>query len=343
MQTIDIIAGIAWDPEIRGFLAVLTGVIVLMGSVWLMLATNSGARLAALISLAGFFGWMFIMGTVWWIYGIGWIGDAPSWELEEIVESTDNGDLELAALDETEQLQSEQLPSAYEIVIASDDEVANAEFGEVTIDTVSPDEIEGLDEAEIEEYIAEQQAINEATTLSELASVSPDLVPDDDPALGDWTIKSTAEAGEAQASAIAFLLEDDQFTFAAANEVKGLDAFDYGGKDKLPDDPDRLDRIWTQVKTALTPTHPTRYSVVQFQPVTAESLETVPGEPPPIPFADTEEPVISVVMVRNLGNLRQPPALVTIGSLLIFLALCYMLHERDKLAQERRAEFEAAK
>jgi len=34
--------------------------------------------------------------------------------------------------------------------------------------------------------------------------------------------------------------------------------------------------------------------------------------------------------------------MVTIGSLLIFFALCYMLHERDKLVMARRAEFEGA-
>ena len=52
---------------------------------------------------------------------------------------------------------------------------------------------------------------------------------------------------------------------------------------------------------------------------------------------------VSVVMRRNLGNLRLQPALTTIGSLLIFMALCYMLHERDKVATARVAEFEAGK
>ena len=40
-----LLAGIAWDPQIRGFLAVLVGVVVLMGSVYLLLGTNLGARL----------------------------------------------------------------------------------------------------------------------------------------------------------------------------------------------------------------------------------------------------------------------------------------------------------
>ena len=74
-----------------------------------------------------------------------------------------------------------------------------------------------------------------------------------------------------------------------------------------------------------------------------ESLITEPGQPPPPVFADGNEPVVSVVMERNLGNLRLRPALVTIGSFLIFAALCYMLHERDKIATQRVADFEAGK
>ena len=34
--------------------------------------------------------------------------------------------------------------------------------------------------------------------------------------------------------------------------------------------------------------------------------------------------------------------MMTIGSLLIFTGLCYMLHERDKELMRRRAEFEKA-
>lgn len=343
MEALDIIAGLAWDPEIRGFLAVLTGVVVLCGSVWLLLSTNSGLRLGSLIALAGFFGWMAIMATVWWVYGIGYAGDAPSWELVEIVEGSEGGDLEFAALDEAEALRSEQLPSAFDLVIGSDDAVAKAEFGVVTADTLTDDVTEGLTDAEIAEVVAIENAKNEATTLAELAAVAPDLIDQDAAALADWTLLSTAESGEAQASAIAFLLESDQFDFEAQNEFKVLDAFTRGGKDSLPSDPSRWDRIERQITTAVQLTHPTRHGIVQFQQVTEESLESLPGQPPPTPFADSEKPVISVVMVRNLGNLRFVPAMIAIGSFLIFAALCYMLHERDKAVTEARAAFEAGK
>jgi hypothetical protein len=48
-------------------------------------------------------------------------------------------------------------------------------------------------------------------------------------------------------------------------------------------------------------------------------------------------------MVRDLGWVRLRPALVTIGSFLIFLTLCYWLHVRDKELMSRREEFETAK
>ena len=46
MHHLQIIAGIAWNPGIQGILVVLTGVAILCGSIYLLLATNMGARLA---------------------------------------------------------------------------------------------------------------------------------------------------------------------------------------------------------------------------------------------------------------------------------------------------------
>ena len=129
MESLDLIAGLAWDPEIRGFMAVFAGVIVLMGSVWLLVALNTGVRLGTLIAAAGFFGWMVIMAAVWWIYGIGWAGDTPTWQLREI----NVGDLGAAALLEASRLPDPgDLPSAFSLVVDSDDAVAQAEFGVVT-------------------------------------------------------------------------------------------------------------------------------------------------------------------------------------------------------------------
>ena len=337
MEALDVIAGLAWDPEIRGFMAVFAGVIVLMGSVWLLLALNTGTRLGTLVAAAGFFGWMVIMAAVWWIYGIGWAGAAPTWQLREI----NVGDLDAAALEQARTLpDAAELPSAFDVVVDSDDPVAHAEFGMVTRDTLTPDQTEGLNAAEIDALVVDELARNQAATLSELAAVSPGVIADAEASgrldFGGWKLLSTAEAGEAQASAVAMLLESPDLTFTSQGDFKLLDAYTIGGKRGLPDDPDRLDRIWTQIRTALTITHPTRYGVVQIQEVIHQQL--VPGQPPPRPVVDPSKPVISVIMVRDLGNLRLRPALVTLGSLCIFAALCLFLHERDKLTWRQRSD-----
>ena len=70
----------AWMPELRGILTVIIGVFVLMGSVYFIMMTNMGARLAFLVAFAGLAGWMFLMAAIWWTYGIGLKGAEPSWD-----------------------------------------------------------------------------------------------------------------------------------------------------------------------------------------------------------------------------------------------------------------------
>ncbi len=343
MLMLNVFAGLAWDPQMRGFMAVLVGIVVLIGSVWLLLSTNSGTRLGTLITLAGLFGWMTILATVWWIYGIGYKGTSPSWKPVEVVASADQGDLSLAALDRANTLRSEALPRAYDLVVASGDPVALAEFGPVTAESLPPAELVGKSVLEVQAIVEETQALHEATTLSELDSVAPYLVDENLAAFGGWDLLSTAESGEINASASALLTADTELGFTDSTEFKTISAYTVGGKDGLPANPNRWDRIYTQFKSALTITHPTRYGIVQVRRVTPGSLVTIPGEAPPRAMADDTQPVISVVMVRDLGNLRVLPALIAVGSGLIFLALVYMLHERDKEAMRRRAEFEAEK
>ncbi|MDH3295421.1 MAG: hypothetical protein OER95_13960 [Acidimicrobiia bacterium] len=89
------IDGIGFDPFFRGFLSVLVGVVVLIGGTYLIIATNTGTRSGFMIAMAGLFGWMFLMGIIWTVYGIGWRGTTPTWHLVEInvddAEDTDDG------------------------------------------------------------------------------------------------------------------------------------------------------------------------------------------------------------------------------------------------------------
>jgi hypothetical protein len=70
---------INWEPEIRGVLIVVIAVSLFCGSIYLLLATNLGARLGFLVALTGLMGWMTLMGIMWSIYGIGLKGPDPSW------------------------------------------------------------------------------------------------------------------------------------------------------------------------------------------------------------------------------------------------------------------------
>jgi hypothetical protein len=74
------IFAVNWEFELRGILVTLIGVAVLMGSIYLLLATNLGARLGFLVALCGLAGWMALMGAIWAIYGIGLQGPLGTWE-----------------------------------------------------------------------------------------------------------------------------------------------------------------------------------------------------------------------------------------------------------------------
>lgn len=97
-MTSQLLAALAWDPQIRGALIVVTAFVILPGTVYLLLATNTGAKLGFLLAAAGFFGWMAVMGWIWVVYGIGLKGDPPSWHVEEVVtgDVAENGTTEEA-------------------------------------------------------------------------------------------------------------------------------------------------------------------------------------------------------------------------------------------------------
>ena len=356
-----ILAGIGWEPEIRGALTVVLGCTVLMGSVWLLLATNTGVRLGTLIALAGFFGWMFIMGLIWWMYGIGYVGDNPTWEGREIVVETAT-DAEIAT-EHVEQVSSNAgQPRAIDLVRDMGDEDVNAE-----LDTVDEEEItarlteanetlavaaaeSGIDDprvlsdeqlaAAIDQAIDDANQRNEQLTLTQLKAVAPELIEEAtdagliDP--GVWRLVDAAEAGEAQTSATAVVLEEG--VFDDSGEFIVVDTYQRGGKPRRDGD-----SIWSRVTNRIEKismiTHPTNYTVVQLQRTLDKP--TVPGQAAPFAEPDPDSPIISVVMVRNLGNQRLQPALITFISLLLFSATCLALHQRDSRFRESEAAFAA--
>jgi hypothetical protein len=115
LASVNLFAGLTWDPGIRGILIVAVGVAVLMGSVYLIVGTNVGARLGLLVSLAGLFGFMVILTFIWWLQppAIGPRGTNASWSPLEIYVNGPE-----TALTESAQLlpQPQDLPQPDEIL-----------------------------------------------------------------------------------------------------------------------------------------------------------------------------------------------------------------------------------
>lgn len=294
-----VLAGISYDPEIRGVLVVTVAALILIGSVYLLLSTNIGARLGFQVAMAALLGWMLLLSLFWWIYGVGAIGDLPAWHVEEI----NVGDLSQAQLEEARGLVPENLPSAEDIL---------AEYPEVAVTFEEGD----------------------TPTLSEIAAL-PDLPPEVADRLADleggWDVLSQANIGDAQAAADAALISEDSGIYAAATEYVLVDGFTRGGKAHRESD-SVWDRVTTRVSNALTVLNPPKYTVIQVQ--TSESTAVPEGNAPLSPTADEDQPVVSVIMVRDLGTRRLPPAVLTIMFGALFALTCGLLHSRDRRAQE---------
>jgi len=289
-----LLAGIAWDPQIRGFLAVAVGVVVLMGSVYLVLGTNVGSRLGFLLAMSAIFGWCTIMGLTWFIYGtIGMLGEIPSWKVTEVVYTsgtTDDSGLTNAALESARTLDTSALPAPQEL------------------NDLEPDAFEAVRQ-EVE------------------------------PTLDGWLLlpESNPAFGEAKATVDEYFVanRDEELGLEGAADYVTVYAFERGGKDRLPDNPGRLDRITHELKTTFWQIrHPPHYAIVQVQPV--KEQEPVPGAKPPTPEADPTQPVVSVIMERDLGDRRFPGVMLTVFSGLMFASTVLMLHRRDLRAAEAR-------
>lgn len=260
-----LLLAINWEPELRGWLTVIIGTVVLMGSVYLILGTNMGARLGFLVSLTGLFGWMALMGAIWWIYGIGYRGATPEWK--EVPGKTVIQEVDL--LYEAGVLE-EQIPFT-----EADDSVAAAEaLGQ----RLSDEGWRKVDEA-------------------------------------------APEFGQAEASATVFLEEEEAL---AGGEFDVTAVYEIGGEAYPKPFGDSLDQIafW----------HTPYYTLVEVAPY--EPLRDEPGRAPTAPQIDESMQRQYVYMIRDLGSLREPAAYITIGSTIIFLALCWLLHRRDRIVAQ---------
>jgi hypothetical protein len=131
--------------------------------------------------------------------------------------------------------------------------------------------------------------------------------------------------GEAQASAAAGIAGEAAAIkmFDADTDYVVLDAWDKGG------------RTHSFFDKNVPWKHPPHYAMIQVQRVV--KVDVPFGETPPKPKPDKTQPVISVILERDLGDKRLPPFLLASGSAIIFGVLCNVLHRRDKLVMAARA------
>ena len=80
-----LLGALTWDPQIRGALILLTAILILPGSVYLLLATNVGSKIGFVLAIAGLSGWVFVMAIIWAVYGIGLKGRQNHWKVQEVV------------------------------------------------------------------------------------------------------------------------------------------------------------------------------------------------------------------------------------------------------------------
>ncbi len=98
LHLVNVLGTLAWDPQIRGILIVVTVVVMLPGSIFLLLATNVGARIGFLLAIAGITGFTMLLGVTWAFYGQGLKGREPSWKVQEVVHSMSPTDLSTGTL-----------------------------------------------------------------------------------------------------------------------------------------------------------------------------------------------------------------------------------------------------
>ena len=252
---------IGWEPELRGLLTVIIGVVILCGSVYGIMATNMGSRLAFLVAAAGLAGWMMLMGAVWMVYGIGLRGPDPTWQA---------------------------VPGAGVL----QDVNALGAAGVLNPNADVPDDASATESAEIVRDTFLDQG---------------------------WIVldKASPAFGQAQASATELLVEEGAF---AAGQFEIVEVFDTGGE-RYPKINDSLDFFAFF--------HTPHYVVAEaaaFVPVRTE-----PGRAPARPVIDETRQREYVYMIRDLGARRQPAFVLMIGGGLVFFALCYLLHRRDRV------------
>jgi len=304
-----VLASLTWDPGFRGLLTVVVAVLVLCGSCFLIMATNSGARLGFLLALTGLFGWFVVMGVVWSVYGIGYKGPAPTWKVvDTVVGSPSESRIDLA----------DSLPLPKDL----------------------PDPVQERNKSAA--LLKQFPTTAKAPNLGDIVGADLKLADRLNAKLKPWSIleSSNKYTGETQSVVAEALGPEGTATFAnSAADYVVLDSFLSGGKKGLGDNRSILNRIKYKVTSPFDRNHKPFRAAIQLQPVIQQTTKA--GQAPPAPVRDPKAPIYTVIVERDRGALRLPSISFTIVVTVIFAILANMLHRRDKLASAQRAAVRA--
>lgn len=81
--------------------------------------------------------------------------------------------------------------------------------------------------------------------------------------------------------------------------------------------------------------HRPLHAVMQIQ--AAKQVDPLPGAAPPPPAADPTKAPKYIVLVRDLGALRQPPIVMTIAFSILFALTLYVMHTAERAEQRQKA------
>jgi hypothetical protein len=258
---------INWEPQLRGIIIIIIAGSVLMGSVYVILATNMGARLGFLVAFAALAGWIFLMGSVWWSYGKGLLGPDAAWK-----------------------------PVA----------------GQTVLQDTHALSIVGLLKTPVVDDGSQNPAVVSTTVASQLVAEHWDELP-------------ASDHNYQQAGAAGGVFLEDSGAFAAG-EFEVVNVFSRGGQ--------RSPQLFGGKVDFLSFFHKPHYALIEVAPLVVQRAE--PGRAPAASVIDTTRPHQYIYVIRDLGAKREPAGFITVGSLMVFLVLCYLLHSRDKKVLENK-------
>jgi hypothetical protein len=265
-----VLAALHWDPQIRGALILLTALLLLPGSVYLLLSTNTGARLGFLLAAAGLSGWIFVLALVWTMYGTGMKGTQPSWTVKEIVTGDLVGHAATPAV--------RDFPTHWKVVPATDPSLPSARAAADTFLIPPTTPLPGA-KAKVPKFVAPFKTTQDYTTVAA------------------YTKGGTKDN-------YLFRIGSYKFRFAIKHHEFYLK-------------------------------HAPHYFIVRVQQ--ALPTVTLAGAAPTLPSPDVTQPIVTVVLVRDDGTLRQPNIFISVSAFLVFVVCCWTLHRRDKEIMRQRA------